>query len=84
MGHQPSLAMFLLTVATGCNGFNYAGAQTAILDNANNFAATLIGLINSLANIMGFVAPMVVGKIIEGHNDVEHWQVRDAAMPIIF
>ena len=25
---------------------------------------------------MGFVAPMIVGFIINDHNDVEHWKVR--------
>ena len=25
-------------------------------------------------NTMGFVAPMIVGFIINGHNDVSHWQ----------
>ena len=27
-----------------------------------------------LGNTMGFVAPMIVGYIINGQNDVEHWQ----------
>ena len=68
--------MVLLTVAVGCNGFIYSGEQSAMLDIANNFAGTLMGIINALGNTMGFVAPMIVGKIIQGHNDVEHWQVR--------
>ena len=65
--------MALLTVAVGCSGFIYAGEQSAMLDIANNFAGTLMGGINALGNTMGFVAPMIVGAIIEGHNDQDHW-----------
>ena len=61
--------MLLLTVAVGSNGFIYAGEQSAMLDIANNFAGTLMGVINALGNTMGFVAPMIVGAVIEGHND---------------
>jgi len=74
VGHNPTAAMALLIVAVGCNGFIYAGEQSAMLDIANNFAGTLMGVINALGNTMGFVAPMIVGYIIKGHNDVQHWQ----------
>ena len=42
------MAMVLLTVAVGCNGFIYSGEQSAMLDIANNFAGTLMGIINAL------------------------------------
>ena len=60
MGHNPTAAMALLIVAVGCNGFIYAGEQSAMLDIANNFAGTLMGVINALGNTMGFVAPLVL------------------------
>ena len=34
-----------------------------------------MGIINALGNTMGFVAPMIVGDMINNHNDQEHWQV---------
>ena len=43
--------MVLLTVAVGCNGFIYSGEQSAMLDIANNFAGTLMGVINALGTI---------------------------------
>ena len=76
VGHDSTSAMVLLIVAMGCNGMVYSGNQSAMLDIGNNFAGTLMGVINALGNTMGFVAPMIVGKIVNGHNDVEHWQVR--------
>ena len=48
--------MVLLTVAVGCNGFIYSGEQSAMLDIANNFAGTLMGVINALGTIdNGFI-----------------------------
>ena len=80
MGSQAGLAMALLTVAVGCSGFIYAGEQSAMLDIANNFAGTLMGVINALGNTMGFVAPMIVGLLINNHNDQDHWQVRSCCL----
>ena len=50
-GDHPTTAMVLLTVAVGCNGFIYSGEQSAMLDIANNFAGTLMGVINALGII---------------------------------
>ena len=47
-----------------------------MLDIAPSLAGTLMGIINALGNTMGFVAPMIVGYMINNHNDREHWQVR--------
>ena len=47
-----------------------------MIDIANNLAGTVMGIINALGNTMGFVAPMIVGYIINNNNDLQHWQVR--------
>ena len=44
-------------------------------DIGNNFAGTLMGVINAVGNTMGFIAPLVTGLITNHHNDVRHWQV---------
>ena len=75
VGYRPDAAMVLLTVSVGCNGFIYSGEQSNMIDIAPNFSGTLMGIVNTLGNTMGFVAPALVGYIIKGHNDVEHWQV---------
>merc|ERR1711915_188609 len=63
-GCDPILAMALLTLAVGSNGMIYSGEQSAMLDISNNFAGTIMGIINALGNTMGFLAPMVTGLII--------------------
>jgi len=75
VGYRPDAAMVLLTVSVGCNGFIYSGEQSNMIDIAPNFSGTLMGIVNTLGNTMGFVAPALVGYIIKGHNDVEHWQI---------
>ena len=47
-GDRPAVSMTLLSVAAGCSGFLYSGEQSAMLDIANNFAGTLMGIINAL------------------------------------
>jgi len=74
-GCDPILAMALLTLAVGSNGMIYSGEQSAMLDISNNFAGTIMGIINALGNTMGFLAPMVTGLIINHHNTASHWKV---------
>jgi len=45
------------------------------LDMSPNFAGTLLGITNGFANIMGFLAPAFTGYIINGHQDLSHWQL---------
>ena len=37
------------------------------MDLSPNYAGTLMGITNTMANIAGFVTPYVVGSIIEGN-----------------
>lgn len=74
-GCNPVLTVVLLVMAVGSNGTIYAGEQSCMVDVANNFAGTLMGIINALGNVMGFVAPQVTGWIINGHNDIDHWRM---------
>ena len=44
------------------------------IDMSPNFAGTLLGITNGFANIMGFLAPAFTGYIINGNQDLGHWQ----------
>ncbi len=61
-GCDSALAVSMLTLAVGANGAIYAGEQTAMLDLAPNFAGTVMGIVNSMGNVMGFVAPQVTNR----------------------
>lgn len=60
-------AIGLLCGAVGLNGAVYSGYMNSHLDLAPNFAGTLMGITNTFATIPGFVAPQVVGMLIDGH-----------------
>merc|ERR1711874_291682 len=65
----------LLIAAVTANGSARFGYLVNHIDLSPNFAGTLIGITNCLANITGFVSPTMTGYIIDGHQDLEHWQV---------
>ena len=55
------------------------------MDLSPNYAGTLMGITNTMANIAGFVAPYVVGSIIEGNvssNDTSYRRVKSGWHPL--
>jgi len=73
-GCDKTLVVALICICVGCNGFSFISINCNHIDIAPNFAGTLMGITNCVANTAGFLAPMAVAKIIEGHEDIDHWQ----------
>jgi hypothetical protein len=67
VGCQHEAVLALLCVTVGLNGLNYCGFNANHIDIASNFSGTLMGITNMVANFMGFLAPMAVAAIVEGH-----------------
>jgi len=67
VGCHVEAVVLLLCVTVGVNGFNYSGFTSNHIDIASNYSGTLMGITNTMGNIMGFLAPMVVSAIVEGH-----------------
>lgn len=67
----PTMAIFILTCAVAINAFIYAGFMINHMDLTPNFAGTLMGITNSLANSMGVMAPLSVGFILSDNEDLE-------------
>ena len=61
------MVIVLLCLVIGVNGLHFSGVTCNHMDIAPRFAGTLMGLTNTVANIMGAIAPMIVGQIIDGH-----------------
>lgn len=59
------LAVALLTTAVGINSATYLGFQVNHIDLAPNHAGTMMGITNCAANIMSFLAPLVVGFVLD-------------------
>lgn len=61
------IVVALLCVTVGLNGFNFSSVTCNHIDIAPNFSGTLMGFTNSVANIMGFLAPQIIGIILNGN-----------------
>lgn len=68
---QSEWAVFLLTIAVGFNGATYVGYMVNHMDLSPNFAGTLMGLTNSIANIMSVLGPLSVGHILSNNNNID-------------
>ena len=67
VGCHRYLVIVLLCATLGINGFNFAAVTCNQLDIAPRFAGTLMGITNSVGNVMGFLAPQISGAILNGH-----------------
>lgn len=57
-------AIILLTTSLSLNSGVFTGFLTNHIDLAPNFAGTLLGITNSLANITSILGPLLVGFIV--------------------
>ncbi|XP_014215607.1 sialin [Copidosoma floridanum] len=83
----PSLS-FLGVIWAGCDRFTvmmmlsglgslygavYAGNQMNHITLAPRYAGTLYGMTNAAANACGFLAPYIIGQIVNGHETLARW-----------
>jgi len=59
--------MLMLAGPGSLQGAVYAGNQMNHIALAPRYAGTLYGLTNAAANACGFLAPYVIGSIVQGH-----------------
>jgi cyanate permease len=57
-------AMVLLTFAVGLSSAVFVGFLVNHIDLSPNYAGTMMGIANCIANIMSIVAPTLVGLIV--------------------
>ncbi|XP_050326865.1 putative inorganic phosphate cotransporter [Bactrocera neohumeralis] len=72
---QSSLAVGLLVILIGVNSAAYLGFLTNHIDLSPNFAGILMGVANCMANLMGVVAPLLVGFIVTDSKNVNQWRI---------
>ncbi|XP_014479208.1 PREDICTED: sialin [Dinoponera quadriceps] len=65
--------MMMLAVLGSLQGAVYAGNQMNHIALAPRYAGTLYGLTNAAANACGFLAPYVIGSIVQGHQTLARW-----------
>lgn len=68
---DPTQAIAILTIAIGMNGCTYCGYMLNHMDLSPNFAGSLMGLTNSLANTMSILGPITIGLILSDDMDTQ-------------
>nr|XP_014102803.1 putative inorganic phosphate cotransporter isoform X2 [Bactrocera oleae] len=69
------LAIVLLTLGVGTDSATFLGYLVNHMDLAPNFAGTLMGITNCAANVMGIIAPLIVGVIVTDTTNPNQWRI---------
>nr|XP_042910673.1 putative inorganic phosphate cotransporter [Parasteatoda tepidariorum] len=72
-GCRAELIIALLCIAMALSGFAYSGYNVTHMDMCPDFAGTLYGVTNSIANISGVLAPMTVGILTSNSATLASW-----------
>ncbi|KAK9300539.1 hypothetical protein QLX08_006866 [Tetragonisca angustula] len=71
---QPEIAKALLIFAVASNVAIYCGHNVNHMDLSPNFAGSLMGITNTVANICSILAPLVASIIIKDTKSPEEWR----------
>ncbi|XP_076634993.1 major facilitator superfamily transporter 10 [Colletes latitarsis] len=72
-GCDSTTVMIMLAGLGSLQGAVYAGNQMNHIALAPRYAGTLYGLTNTAANTCGFLAPYIIGKLVQGHETLARW-----------
>jgi len=75
IGCNVHLAVFLMCLAVGSEGFVGAGSFANNLDVAGRYAGVTFGISNTFGSICGVVAPYVAGAITQGSTSMDRWRI---------
>lgn len=75
VGCNQAMAVVALCVAVSFNAAVYSGCQVNHVDLSPNYAGTLMGITNTVANCAGFLAPYYTGAFINGNQTFAAWRV---------
>jgi len=70
-----SLAVFMLCLVLGINTMSFSGYRVNAVDLSSKYCGIVVGFVNTIANISGFIAPTMVGVMTEKNNTQEQWQI---------
>ncbi|XP_076368097.1 putative inorganic phosphate cotransporter [Tachypleus tridentatus] len=68
------LAVTILALSMGFNGFTFPGFLVVGVDMAPNYAGVLMGLSNGISQLNGFIVPYVVGSLTQGRQTLQQWK----------
>ncbi|XP_034477653.1 putative inorganic phosphate cotransporter [Drosophila innubila] len=81
---QKTLAIVLMTLSVGFNSGATIGSSLNSIDLSPNHASILMGIINTAANAVPIITPLVAGAIVTDDNDRTQWQIVFIISSVIF
>ncbi|CAG4948184.1 unnamed protein product [Parnassius apollo] len=69
-----AVAVAVLTFVVGLNAGHYTGYLLVHIDMAPNFAGTMMGITNCIANIVSIITPLAAGAILQDETDPNEWR----------
>ncbi|KAG8182583.1 hypothetical protein JTE90_021721 [Oedothorax gibbosus] len=68
-----NVSFFIFSLAIG--GFCYSGYMLTHLDLSPEYAGTLMGITNTISNLAGFIAPLLVGFLTDNQQTLHQWRI---------
>merc|ERR1719427_1845992 len=65
----------MLCLVLGINTMSFSGYRVNAVDLSSKYCGIIVGFVNTIANISGFIAPTMVGVMTEKNNTQEQWQI---------
>ncbi|XP_054740254.1 putative inorganic phosphate cotransporter [Anastrepha obliqua] len=81
---QKTLAIVLMTANVGINAGSTIGSALNTIDLSPNYAGILMGIVNSAANVVPILTPLLVGVIVSEENNRAQWQIVFIIAAIVF
>ncbi|XP_064543761.1 putative inorganic phosphate cotransporter [Drosophila montana] len=78
------VAIALMTVSVGVNSGATIGSSLNTIDLSPNHAGILIGLSNTVANVIPILTPLIAGVIVVDKHDRGQWQIVFGIAAVIF
>ncbi|KAL1494936.1 hypothetical protein ABEB36_010440 [Hypothenemus hampei] len=75
MGCDKVAAQLMLAIPGAFGGAQYAGSQMNHITLSPKYAGTMYGITNAASNMCGFLAPYVIGLIINGQETLGQWRM---------
>ncbi|XP_017868714.1 PREDICTED: putative inorganic phosphate cotransporter isoform X1 [Drosophila arizonae] len=81
---QKNFAIVLMTLSVGFNSGATIGSSLNSIDLSPNHASILMGIVNTAANVVPIVTPLVVGQVVSDNTDRSQWQIVFIISSVIF
>ncbi|KAH8305996.1 hypothetical protein KR018_009810, partial [Drosophila ironensis] len=81
---QKTLSVILMCTNVGVNAGSTIGCTINTIDLSPNHAGILMGIVNTAANCMPIITPLLVGVIVKDESDRLQWQIVFIISAVVF